>query len=260
MTTSTTTTAQKDIRLIENFIQSEEEERLLLSNVHTNGEEEESEGEGGYEEKRKKEQGKEGTLLTSWKVLSGRRETFGGTVKAKKKIGERLPNFLKDLRLRIEMDERQGDIFTLLFFFFFFSSSSQQHRVLRLNHVLVNEYQPNEGISSHQDGPLYASFVCVVSLARDEIVSFTPHEDFKDALKPFDVFVPRRSLLVFYGKSYDCYLHGIRGGRGGRILGSKREGDDDDEKKRISLTFRHVKNSLIRAKRLAEPCSVKEIV
>lgn len=251
MTTTTTTTAQKDIRLIENFIQSEEEERILLSNVFTNGEEEESEEKGGCEEKRKKEQGKEGTLLSSWKVLSGRRvKTFGGTVNAQKTIGERLPNFLKDLCLRIENDERVKETFLLS------SSSSsslqqQQQQVLRLNHVLVNEYQPNEGISSHQDGPLYASFVCVVSLARDEIVSFTPHEDFKDALKPFDVFVPRRSLLVFYGKSYDCYLHGIRGGRGGRILGSKREGDDDDEKKRISLTFRHVKNSLIPGKALS---------
>ena len=251
MTTTKTTTAQKDIRLIENFIQSEEEERILLSNVHTNGEEEESEEEGGYEEKRKKEQGKEGTLLTSWKVLSGRRvKTFGGTVNAQKTIGERLPNFLKDLCLRIEMDERVKETFSLS------SSSSsslqQQQQGLRLNHVLVNEYQPNEGISSHQDGPLYASFVCVVSLARDEIVSFTPHEDFKDALKPFDVFVPRRSLLVFYGKSYDCYLHGIRGGGGGGgRRGSKREGDDDDEKKRISLTFRHVKNSLIPGKALS---------
>ena len=253
MTTIKTTTAQKDIRLIENFIQSEEEERILLSNVFTNGEEEEeSEEKGGCEEKRKKEQGKEGTLLSSWKVLSGRRvKTFGGTVNAQKTIGERLPNFLKDLCLRIENDERVKETFSLS------SSSSsslqqqQQQQVLRLNHVLVNEYQPNEGISSHQDGPLYASFVCVVSLARDEIVSFTPHEDFKDALKPFDVFVPRRSLLVFYGKSYDCYLHGIRGGGGGRILGSKREGDDDDEKKRISLTFRHVKNSLIPGKALS---------
>lgn len=252
MTTTKTTTAQKDIRLIENFIQSEEEERILLSNVFTNGEEEESEEKGGCEEKRKKEQGKEGTLLSSWKVLSGRRvKTFGGTVNAQKTIGERLPNFLKDLCLRIENDERVKETFSLS------SSSSsslqqqQQQQVLRLNHVLVNEYQPNEGISSHQDGPLYASFVCVVSLARDEIVSFTPHEDFKDALKPFDVFVPRRSLLVFYGKSYDCYLHGIRGGGGGRILGSKREGDDDDEKKRISLTFRHVKNSLIPGKALS---------
>ena len=253
MPTTTTTTAQKDIRLIENFIQSEEEERILLSNVFTNGEEEEeSEEKGGCEEKRKKEQGKEGTLLSSWKVLSGRRvKTFGGTVNAQKTIGERLPNFLKDLCLRIENDERVKETFSLS------SSSSsslqqqQQQQVLRLNHVLVNEYQPNEGISSHQDGPLYASFVCVVSLARDEIVSFTPHEDFKDALKPFDVFVPRRSLLVFYGKSYDCYLHGIRGGGGRRILGSKREGDDDGEKKRISLTFRHVKNSLIPGKALS---------
>ena len=107
MTTTKTATAQKDIRLIENFIQSEEEERILLSNVFTNGEEEESEEKGGCEEKRNKERGKEGTLLTSWKVLSGRRvKTFGGTVNAQKTIGERLPNFLKDLCHRIEMDER----------------------------------------------------------------------------------------------------------------------------------------------------------
>ena len=245
----TTTTDIRDIRLIENFIQSEEEERILLSNVHTNGEE--SEEEGGYEELLKKEQGKEGRLkssFSSWKVLSGRRvKTFGGTVNAQKTIGERLPNFLKDLCLRIEMDERVKETFSLSSSSS--SSSLQQQQLLRLNHVLVNEYQPNEGISSHQDGPLYASFVCVVSLARDEIVSFTPHEDFKDALKPFDVFVPRRSLLVFYGKSYDCYLHGIRGGEGGRR--SKREGDNDDEMKRISLTFRHVKNSLIPGKALS---------
>ena len=250
----TTTTDIRDIRLIENFIQSEEEERILLSNVHTNGEE--SEEEGGYEELLKKEQGKEGTLkssFSSWKVLSGRRvKTFGGTVNAQKTIGERLPNFLKDLCLRIENDERVKETFSLSSSSSSSSSSSlQQQQLLRLNHVLVNEYQPNEGISSHQDGPLYASFVCVVSLARDEIVSFTPHEDFKDALKPFDVFVPRRSLLVFYGKSYDCYLHGIRGGGGGGRRGSKREGDDDDEKKRISLTFRHVKNSLIPGKALS---------
>lgn len=33
-----------------------------------------------------------------------------------------------------------------------------------LNHVLINEYRPGEGIMAHQDGPLYTSAVAILSL------------------------------------------------------------------------------------------------
>ena len=218
------------ISLVENFIPTEDEERILASNVYKQEEEKEEE-------------------KATWKVLSGRRvKQFGGTVNAQRTIGKPLPKFLKELSLRIETNERVREIFS--------SSTNgidkkEGSTSLKLNHVLVNEYQPNEGIASHQDGPLYTNFVCVVSLFRDDVVTFTPHEDFKETLKPFDVFVPRRSLLLFYGKAYDCYLHGINnGGRGGGGGGGGKREDDEFvlENKRISLTFRNVKNLAIPGK------------
>ena len=218
---------RKDISLIENFI-AEEEERALLSNVHR----------------------EDVSSSSSWKVLSGRRvKQFGGTVNAQKTIGERLPEFLRELSTRIENDERVKETYLLSSSASSppscSSSATSTQPLLKLNHVLVNEYELNKGIESHQDGPLYTNFVCVVSLSRDEVVSFTPHADFAETMTPFDVFVPRRSLLVFYGKSYDCYLHGIRG------KGSACCADNDDEKRRVSLTFRNVKNLSIPGKALS---------
>jgi hypothetical protein len=219
---------RKDVSLIENFI-AEEEERALLSNVHRED---------------------VSSSSSSWKVLSGRRvKQFGGTVNAQKTIGERLPEFLRELSARIENDERVKETYLLSSSASSppscSSSATSTQPLLKLNHVLCNEYELNKGIESHQDGPLYTNFVCVVSLSRDEVVSFTPHADFAETMTPFDVFVPRRSLLVFYGKSYDCYLHGIRG------KGSACCADNDDEKKRVSLTFRNVKNLSIPGKALS---------
>ena len=226
---------ERDISLIENFIAGEEEERALLSNVY----------------REDMASSSSSSSSSSWKVLSGRRvKQFGGTVNAQKTIGERLPEFLQELSARIENDERVKETHLLSS-----SASSPPSRsssatstqpLLKLNHVLVNEYELNKGIESHQDGPLYANFVCVVSLLRDEVVSFTPHADFAETMTPFDVFVPRRSLLMFYGKSYDCYLHGIRG-----KSPSACAEHNDDEKKRVSLTFRNVKNLSIPGKALS---------
>jgi alkylated DNA repair dioxygenase AlkB len=36
-----------------------------------------------------------------------------------------------------------------------------------VNHVLVNEYAPGQGILSHQDGPLYAPAVAILSMVRN---------------------------------------------------------------------------------------------
>jgi len=224
---------ERDISLIENFI-AEEEERALLSNVY----------------REDMASSSSSSSSSSWKVLSGRRvKQFGGTVNAQKTIGERLPEFLRELSARIENDERVKETHLLSSSASSppscSSSATSTQPLLKLNHVLVNEYELNKGIESHQDGPLYTNFVCVVSLLRDEVVSFTPHADFAETMTPFDVFVPRRSLLVFYGKSYDCYLHGIRGKR------SACAEHNDDEKKRVSLTFRNVKNLSIPGKALS---------
>lgn len=40
------------------------------------------------------------------------------------------------------------------------------------NHVLVNSYQPGEGILPHEDGPLYHPQVAILSLAAPAVVRF----------------------------------------------------------------------------------------
>ena len=40
------------------------------------------------------------------------------------------------------------------------------------NHVLVNAYQPGEGILPHEDGPLYYPAVAILSLAAPAVVRF----------------------------------------------------------------------------------------
>ena len=115
--------------------------------------------------------------------------------------------------------------------------------------MLVNEYQPNEGIASHQDGPLYTNFVLrrfTLSRRRGYV---RQHEDFKN-FETVRRFRPKKKFALVYGKAYDCYLHGINnGGRGGGGGGGGGKGEDDEfvlENKRISLTFRSVKNLAIR--------------
>lgn len=95
-----------------------------------------------------------------------------------------------------------------------------------INHVLVNEYQPGDGILPHQDGAAYYPAVAIVSLGCDAVMRFAPRRDetsnetktsnddgslrsLRSGSRPFGVFLPRRSLLVFDGALYERYLHGI---------------------------------------------------
>ena len=80
-----------------------------------------------------------------------------------------------------------------------------------LNHVLINAYEPGEGILPHQDGPLYAPVVAIVSLGAQCVFTFTPHASLQPgvAAGPVRVLVPPRSLLLFAHDAYTTYLHGI---------------------------------------------------
>lgn len=145
-----------------------------------------------------------------------------------------------------------------------------------INHVLVNEYRPGEGIDAHRDGPLYHPAVCIVSLGCDCVMRFAPDPTTADPdadadaeaeahhPAPFDVWLPRRSALLFAGDAYERFLHGIdavdeheagpRCANGDALVAARAaEADDapDDrgrrrlrvERKetRVSLTFRSVK-------------------
>lgn len=98
------------------------------------------------------------------------------------------------------------------------------------NSVRIHEYQTDEGIGPHTDGPIYIPLVTVLSAASTSVMHFyppneKPYDDpmqhyrdtfqFKDgsigARKPLlSVVLEPRSLLIFSGKGgYYTYPHGI---------------------------------------------------
>ncbi|KAH9542174.1 hypothetical protein CY35_14G102600 [Sphagnum magellanicum] len=98
-----------------------------------------------------------------------------------------------------------------------------------INHVLVNEYLPGQGIMPHQDGPLYHPVVAILSLGSPALMRFTPHARILGITKEgideqqqqhtrsqggkelstFSVALMPGSLLVFKDSAYEDYLHGI---------------------------------------------------
>ncbi|GAV92305.1 LOW QUALITY PROTEIN: 2OG-FeII_Oxy_2 domain-containing protein, partial [Cephalotus follicularis] len=106
-----------------------------------------------------------------------------------------------------------------------------------INHVLINEYLPNQGIMPHQDGPAYFPVVAILSLGSPAVMDFTPHprvrsstnrckntvgdqstdgealaieaEKWKDNHHPSVLLMPR-SLLIFKDDAYSGKLHGIK--------------------------------------------------
>ncbi|EFX74607.1 hypothetical protein DAPPUDRAFT_307189 [Daphnia pulex] len=75
------------------------------------------------------------------------------------------------------------------------------------NHVLINEYKPNEGIMPHLDGPLYSSTIATVNLGSHTVLNFYDSNDREKV--SFSLFLEPRSLLVQQGNIYETYLHGI---------------------------------------------------
>ncbi|XP_031400355.1 alpha-ketoglutarate-dependent dioxygenase alkB homolog 6 isoform X4 [Punica granatum] len=100
-----------------------------------------------------------------------------------------------------------------------------------INHVLINEYLPGQGIMPHQDGPAYFPVVAILSLGSPVVMDFTPHSSLRscsskptissedanqdvgmwtDNHHPFSVALMPRGLLIFKDEAYSEYLHGIK--------------------------------------------------
>ncbi|SCZ94701.1 BZ3500_MvSof-1268-A1-R1_Chr12-3g04055 [Microbotryum saponariae] len=111
-----------------------------------------------------------------------------------------------------------------------------------LNHCLVNEYLPGQGILAHTDGPAYAPIVTTLSLGSHTILQFTPRSDratpsdeksdstaplnsfepgsnSNEQSEPFSLFLPPRSLILVQDNLYEDWLHSIE---------SKKEDTMDD--------------------------------
>ncbi|XP_065854437.1 alkylated DNA repair protein ALKBH6 homolog isoform X2 [Euphorbia lathyris] len=159
--------------------------------------------------------------LSKWKSLKNRRlQNWGGVVHEKGLLPQDLPPWLTKITQRIY--EESG----------LFPAA--------MNHVLINEYLPHQGIMPHQDGPAYFPVVSILSLGSPVVMDFIPHSRLRtsmDALRnsvesegsgaagievnietdewmdnhhPFSVLLNSRSLLIFKDNAYSDYLHGIK--------------------------------------------------
>lgn len=155
-----------------------------------------------------------------WKTLKNRRlQNWGGVVHEKGLLPQALPPWLTQITNRICQ-------WTGLF-------------PSAINHVLINEYHPNQGIMPHQDGPAYFPVVAIISLASPVVIDFTPHGKLRgyeqtycqtvqsDELQEINRFYKVEgtkeadpaslslllmpcSLLIFKDQAYTDFLHGIQ--------------------------------------------------
>ena len=98
--------------------------------------------------------------------------------------------------------------------------------------VIINEYLPGQGISSHIDcEPCFTDTIVSLSLGSGCVMNFTNTSD----KKKIPVWLVPRSLVVLSGKARDTWLHGIAARKWDEWDGQKHE-----RKRRVSLTFRKV--------------------
>jgi alkylated DNA repair protein alkB family protein 6 len=129
-----------------------------------------------------------------------------------------------------------------------------------LNHVLVNEYHPGQGISPHEDGPLYTPHFAIISLLSGLCLNFYKKLD-DDAPSSLEerffkaVYLEPGSALIISNSAYTDFLHGIeeveedvvseeRVANFHLLTDESLKGQTVPRRDRISLTIRHVKKTI----------------
>lgn len=98
--------------------------------------------------------------------------------------------------------------------------------------VIVNEYEPGQGIANHIDcEPCFGDTIISVSLNSTCVMDFI-HTESK---KKIEVLLEPRSLVVVTGSSRKIWTHGIPARKTDLFRGQKFE-----RKLRVSLTYREV--------------------
>ena len=100
--------------------------------------------------------------------------------------------------------------------------------------VIVNEYEPGQGIATHIDHPGFGPTVCTVSLLDDWEMDFS--ENWKDKSP---ALLHRRSCVLLTGPSRSVWQHGIAPRKREYAESGKLE---RHRSRRLSLTFRTVLN------------------
>lgn len=154
-----------------------------------------------------------GTHQKAWRQLKARRLQCWGefpqssTGKAEDNLSQPMPAWLE---LLIDSLVQQG----------VFGEST------RPNNVLINQYNPDEGILHHTDGPAYHDRVAIISLGSDTILSFRKKLASDQIGIEFggdvcSVVMKRRSMLMFENDAYNHYMHGIECGQAVQQVGAQ---------------------------------------
>lgn len=99
--------------------------------------------------------------------------------------------------------------------------------------VIINEYLPGQGISSHIDcEPCFTDTIVSLSLGSGCVMNFTKASD---KTKKIPVWLEPRSLVVLSDEARSKWLHGIAARKWDEWGGEKHE-----RQRRVSLTFRKV--------------------
>ena len=127
------------------------------------------------------------------------------------RIGE-LPEWLKRLSHKLHEDKHMPEV---------------------ADQVIVNEYKPGQGISSHIDcEPCFEDTIVSLSLGSGCVMNFT-HKF--DKTKKIPVWLAPRSLVILSGEARHAWLHGIAARKTDVWDGQPRK-----RQRRVSLTFRKV--------------------
>ncbi|KAF4632396.1 hypothetical protein G7Y89_g5732 [Cudoniella acicularis] len=140
-----------------------------------------------------------------WKILTHRRlQTWPSDLTKNTLLHSPLPTWLVEpiitrlLAYPLSTDNPQNHIFT-----------KSSHGAP--NHVLINEYQPGQGIMPHKDGAAYFPAVCTVSLGSTLALDIyaTNEDGTREAEPRWKILQEPRSLLITTDDLYTDYMHGI---------------------------------------------------
>ena len=99
--------------------------------------------------------------------------------------------------------------------------------------VIVNEYEPGQGISNHIDcEPCFQGTIVSLSLGSGCFMDFTNKFD---KTKKIPVWLAPRSIVILKDEARYEWLHGIAARKSDKLNGYKH-----DRRRRVSLTFRKV--------------------
>lgn len=111
---------------------------------------------------------------------------------------------------------------------------SQEYMPEVADQVIINEYLPGQGISSHVDcQPCFKDTIVSLSLGSPCVMDFTNKNDRSNKIP---VWLAPRSLVVLSDKARYDWLHGIAARQSDKWV----DGKEYKRQRRVSLTFRKV--------------------